>query len=76
MGIVYEFAQAIFELSGVKVKLAPARPGEFPAKVARPKYSVLENAALKRSSLNVFQHWKKGLEQYLLGDRQPSATHA
>ncbi|HEX5433546.1 MAG TPA: dTDP-4-dehydrorhamnose reductase [Candidatus Angelobacter sp.] len=72
----YEFAQAIFELSGVKVKLEPAQPGEFLAKVARPKYSVLENAALKRSSLNVFQHWKKGLEQYLLRDRQPSATLA
>lgn len=71
----YEFAQAIFELSGVKVKLEPARPGEFPAKVARPKYSVLENAALKRSSRNVFQHWKKGLEQYLLRDRQPAASH-
>lgn len=72
----YEFAKAIFELSGVKVKLEPARPGEFPAKVARPKYSVLENAALKRSSRNVFQHWKKGLEQYLLRDRQPAASHA
>lgn len=72
----YEFAKAIFELSGVKVRLEPARPGEFPAKVARPKYSVLENAALKRSSRNVFKHWKKGLEQYLLRDRQPSAIHA
>lgn len=72
----YEFAKAIFELSGVKVKLEPARPGEFPAKVARPKYSVLENAALKRGSRNVFQHWKKGLEQYLLRDRQPVASHA
>jgi dTDP-4-dehydrorhamnose reductase len=72
----YEFAKAIFELSGVKVKLEPARPGEFPAKVARPKYSVLENAALKRSSRNIFQHWKKGLEQYLLRDRQPAASHA
>ncbi len=72
----YEFAQAIFQLSGARVKLEPARPGEFPAKVARPKYSVLENAALKRSTRNIFDHWKKGLERYLLRDRQPSATHA
>jgi dTDP-4-dehydrorhamnose reductase len=71
----YEFAQAIFELSGIRVRLEPARPGEFPAKVARPKYSVLENAALKRSSRNIFQHWKKGLESYLLHDRQQSVTH-
>ena len=72
----YEFAKAIFELSGNKVKLEPARPGEFPVKVARPKYSVLENAALKRSGRNVFEHWRIGLERYLLRDRQPAASHA
>lgn len=72
----YEFAKAIFELSGAKVKLQPAGPGEFPAKVARPKYSVLENAALKRSGRNVFEHWRKGLEQYLLRDRKPAVSHA
>ncbi|HKT50339.1 MAG TPA: dTDP-4-dehydrorhamnose reductase [Candidatus Angelobacter sp.] len=72
----YEFAKAIFELSGTRVKLEPARPGEFPIKVARPKYSVLENAALKRNGRNVFEHWRKGLERYLLHDRQPAARHA
>lgn len=72
----YEFAMAVFELSGTKVRLEPARPGEFPTKVARPKYSVLENAALKRHSLNLFDDWRKGLERYLLRDRQPTATHA
>lgn len=72
----YEFAKAIFELSGTKVKLQPAGPGEFPAKVARPKYSVLENAALKRSGRNVFEHWRKGLERYLLRDRKPAVSHA
>jgi len=72
----YEFARAIFELSGSKVRLEAARPGEFPAKVARPKYSVLENAALKHKSRNIFAHWKQGLERYLLRDRQPSITHA
>jgi dTDP-4-dehydrorhamnose reductase len=71
----YEFAQAIFELSGTKVRLEAARPGEFPAKVARPKYSVLDNAALKGSGRNVFQHWRKGLEGYLLRDRQRTVTH-
>ncbi len=61
----YEFAAAIFELTKTKVGLEPASPGEFPAKVARPKYSVLENRALKSKSLNVFTHWKEGLENYL-----------
>jgi dTDP-4-dehydrorhamnose reductase len=61
----FEFAAAIFELTKTQVGLEPARPGEFPAKVPRPKYSVLENRALKNKSLNVFSHWKEGLENYL-----------
>jgi dTDP-4-dehydrorhamnose reductase len=61
----FEFAAAIFALTKTDVRLEPARPGEFPAKVPRPKYSVLENLALKSKSLNVFTHWKQGLEDYL-----------
>jgi dTDP-4-dehydrorhamnose reductase len=61
----YEFAGAIFDLTGTKVRLERARPGEFPAKVARPKYSVLENAELKSKSLNTFSHWREGLKNYL-----------
>lgn len=61
----YEFAAAIFERTGTKVRLERARPGEFPAKVPRPKYSVLENAALKKNALNVFSDWKSGLQNYL-----------
>lgn len=61
----FEFASAIFELTGTKVHLEPAGPREFSAKAPRPKYSVLENHALKSKSLNVFSHWKNGLEDYL-----------
>lgn len=70
----YEFAHAIFELTKAKVRLEPARPGEFPAKVPRPKYSVLENAALKSKSLNVFRHWRTGLEDYLVSREQAKAA--
>jgi dTDP-4-dehydrorhamnose reductase len=61
----YEFATEIFALSGVKIRLEKARPGEFPAKVPRPKYSVLENAALKTKSMNSFTDWRHGLQEYL-----------
>ena len=61
----YEFARTIFDLTDTKIRLEPARPGEFPAKVPRPKYSVLENQALKRKSLNVFNSWQEGLRNYL-----------
>jgi dTDP-4-dehydrorhamnose reductase len=70
----HEFAHAIFDLTGTNVRLERARPGEFPAKVPRPKYSVLENAALKTRSINVFSHWSDGLKQYLAGRMSKSRS--
>ncbi len=61
----YEFASEIFRATGTNIRLEKARPGEFPAKVARPKYSVLENQALKATQLNVFTDWRDGLDGYL-----------
>ena len=62
----YEFAQEIFSLAGVRVRLEAASPGEFPAKAPRPQYSVLENRRLKRIGLNSFESWEVGL-----GDTSP-----
>jgi len=61
----YEFASEIFHATGITVRLEKADPGEFPAKVRRPKYSVLENRALKLAQMNVFRDWRQGLDQYL-----------
>jgi len=61
----YEFAREIFELTDTRVRLNAAGPNEFPAKVPRPKYSVLENKALKSHGLNIFKPWQEGLQKYL-----------
>jgi dTDP-4-dehydrorhamnose reductase len=61
----YEFAREIFSLTNTKVNLQIAGPNEFPAKVARPKYSVLANRSLKDHGLNVFKPWQEGLIEYL-----------
>jgi dTDP-4-dehydrorhamnose reductase len=61
----YEFAREIFRATGTNVRLEKADPGEFPAKVQRPKYSVLENHSLKLAQLNVFTDWRAGLAEYL-----------
>jgi len=61
----YEFARAIFEITDTRVNLKMARPGEFSTKVPRPRYSVLENSALKKLGLNSFGHWQDGLRSYL-----------
>jgi len=62
----YEFAREIFSVADLKVNLKVAAPNEFPAKVARPKYSVLENHTLKVQGLNIFGQWQEGLRRYLL----------
>jgi dTDP-4-dehydrorhamnose reductase len=61
----YRFALQIFKLSGVKVKLSIAGPNEFPMKVPRPKYSVLENSGLKALGLDIMPNWEDGLQRYL-----------
>jgi dTDP-4-dehydrorhamnose reductase len=61
----HEFAREIFARTGTKVSLKVAGPDEFPAKVARPRYSVLENHALKAQGLDVFGSWQDGLQEYL-----------
>jgi hypothetical protein len=37
---------------------------------------VLENKALKNKGLNIFTHWKKGLETYLAQREQGILSHA
>lgn len=61
----HEFAKEIFSLTGVACDVQVAGPTEFPAKVPRPKYSVLENHNLKTQGLNLMTDWREGLRQYL-----------
>jgi dTDP-4-dehydrorhamnose reductase len=71
----YEFAREIFERTDTRVILKVASPNEFPAKVARPRYSVLENRALKVLGLNSLRQWQDGLHDYL-GVARLCATEA
>jgi dTDP-4-dehydrorhamnose reductase len=66
----YEFAREIFDMAGIQVELEVASPTEFPMKVPRPYYSVLENRRLKDRGLNVFRPWQVGLHEYLQEKRQ------
>ena len=61
----FEFAREIFRVAEVPVTLEAAGPNEFPAKVPRPAYSVLENRGLKSNHLNLFRPWQDGLHAYL-----------
>jgi len=61
----YEFAQEIFSITKRACRLNIAGADEFPSKVPRPSYSVLENRALKARNLNRFRPWQDGLREYL-----------
>jgi len=60
----HAFAREIFDRTSTRVNLLVAGPNEFPIKVPRPKYSVLENSGLKRIGLNRFRTWQEGLQDY------------
>jgi len=61
----HEFAQEIFALTGTEANLKIANATEFPGRVPRPHYSVLENQRLKAIGMNVFRPWQEGLREYL-----------
>jgi dTDP-4-dehydrorhamnose reductase len=72
----FEFAHEIFALAGMQVNLKVAGAGEFPAKVPRPSYSVLENSGLKSQGLNILGSWQSGLRAYLQPRIEQTSAHA
>ncbi len=61
----YEFAKAIFEISGIDADLSPTTSALYKTPAIRPRYSVLENARLKQLGLNEMRHWREALAAYL-----------
>jgi dTDP-4-dehydrorhamnose reductase len=62
----YEFAAAIFELSGLEPKLSPTTSDVYKTPAKRPRYSVLENANLKKiPDVASLPHWRDALKEYL-----------
>jgi len=61
----FEFARAIFELSGIKADLSATTSELYKTPAIRPRYSVLENSRLKQLGLNEMRHWREALAAYL-----------
>ncbi len=61
----YKFACDIFRHLNMSVNLTPCTTEEYPRPARRPRYSSLENAALKKLGLNVMPHYEKSLENFL-----------
>jgi dTDP-4-dehydrorhamnose reductase len=61
----YEFAQAIFDLAGVRANLSGVTSQEFGAPARRPGYSVMAMGAYEALSLPRLRPWREALAQYL-----------
>ena len=61
----YEFAKAIFEESGIEIKLNPLTTDQYHTPAKRPTYSVLSDAALKLNDFQPTRHWRDGLKAFL-----------
>ena len=57
----YEFAQEIFRLAGIPVRLIPVSSDEFPTPARRPAKTILENFMLKVQGLDIMPHWEESL---------------
>ena len=57
----YDFAKEICEMSGNTCDIQPCHSDEFPSKVKRPHYSVLDKTKLKTVFGLVVPYWKDSL---------------
>lgn len=61
----YDFAKAIVELSGEGCPIEPVHSSEFPSKVSRPHFSVLDKTKFKRCFKIEIPHWRESLKRCL-----------
>ena len=61
----YEFAKAIFEESGIEIKVSSLTTNQYPTPAKRPSYSVLSDSALKLNNFQPIRHWRGGLKAFL-----------
>lgn len=66
----YDFACEIFKLKEIDVKVNKVTSEAFVRPAKRPKYSVLENANLKKLGMDTFRPWQEALADYLEEDRE------
>ena len=59
----YDFAKEICELSGNICNIQPCHSDEFPSKVKRPSYSVLDKTKIKNKLNITIPHWKESLKK-------------
>jgi len=62
----YDFATAVFELSGIDCSVRPIETKDYPTPAKRPHYSVLNKAKIKQTYTMPIPYWKDALQRCLL----------
>ena len=57
----YDFAKAIFEISGTPVKAIPVKTEEYVTRAKRPPYSVLDKSKIKKEVNLTIPYWRDSL---------------
>lgn len=67
----YDFAKAIFELSGTQCNVKPIETKEYPTPAKRPHYSLLNKSKIKEKFNIEIPYWKDSLDECLkkMGER-------
>jgi dTDP-4-dehydrorhamnose reductase len=57
----YDFAKAIFDISGTNVKVLPIKTSEYPTRAVRPAYSVMDKSKIKQTFNIEIPYWRDSL---------------
>jgi dTDP-4-dehydrorhamnose reductase len=57
----YDFAKAIFDISGTQVKTLPIKTSEYPTRAIRPAYSVMDKSKIKQTFNIEIPYWRDSL---------------
>lgn len=58
----FDFAKAIFDISGTNVKVNPISTSQYPTKATRPKFSVMDKTKIKTTFDIKIPYWRDSLE--------------
>ncbi len=58
----YDFAKAIFDISGMSTRVLPIPGTEYPTKAARPAFSVMDKTKIKNTFNLQIPYWRDSLE--------------
>ncbi|MDB5017627.1 MAG: rmlD [Mucilaginibacter sp.] len=57
----YDFAKAIFDISGTTVKIIPVKTEDYVTKATRPSYSVMDKSKIKKEFNITIPYWRDSL---------------